>query len=228
MAKSSRSNGSGPGWLASLLGAALLVVSGFLLGLVVGVVKEEPVLVMGHLAGRSEEIDITIHEEELLEDYSDLLPESSGAELIEPSGTAVIEETMVTTEAELPAVAAPSVAQVRDPLRRGNDGFKKAVVADSGRSVDELPRYSATAVPRNSGFSVQVGAFAESASAQKVANGLKQKGFPVYVTPAAGSKDGRWRVRVGPIASKQEAQQVAEQLKIEEGLPTWVRSEGGG
>jgi cell division septation protein DedD len=228
MANSSRAKGSGSGWLASLLGAALLVVSGFLLGLVVGVVKEEPELVIGHLAGRSEEIDITVHEEGLLEDYGDLLPGSPEAVAFESSETALISEVAVTTEAELPAVAAPSVAPARDPLRRDGESVGKAVPAPSGRSVDELPRYSAKAVPRNGGFSVQVGAFAESTSAQKVANDLKQKGFPVYITPAAGSKDGRWRVRVGPVASKQEAQQVSEQLKAEEGLPTWVLSEGGG
>jgi hypothetical protein len=58
MAASSRSKkgSAGPGWLASLLGAIFLIVSGFLLGLVVGVVSEEPDLVVGHLTGRSTEI----------------------------------------------------------------------------------------------------------------------------------------------------------------------------
>ncbi len=45
-----------PGWLASLLGAAVLIAVGFALGLVAGVVSDEPELVVGHLVGRSEEV----------------------------------------------------------------------------------------------------------------------------------------------------------------------------
>ncbi len=45
-----------PGWIASLLGAAVLIAGGFGLGLVAGVVSEEPELVVGHLVGRSEEV----------------------------------------------------------------------------------------------------------------------------------------------------------------------------
>ena len=47
----------GLGWLTSLLGVLILVAGGFVLGLVVGVVFEEPELVAGHVAGRSTEID---------------------------------------------------------------------------------------------------------------------------------------------------------------------------
>jgi len=45
-----------PGWFASFLGAAVLIAGGFGLGLVAGVVSEEPELVVGHLVGRSEEV----------------------------------------------------------------------------------------------------------------------------------------------------------------------------
>jgi hypothetical protein len=51
MAKSSKSNpGSATprtGWLPSLLGAALLVISGFSLGLIVGIVKDELMVRVG-------------------------------------------------------------------------------------------------------------------------------------------------------------------------------------
>ena len=38
-----------PGWLASLLGAAVLIAGGFALGLVAGVVSDEPELVVAHV-----------------------------------------------------------------------------------------------------------------------------------------------------------------------------------
>ncbi|MBW2422566.1 MAG: SPOR domain-containing protein, partial [Deltaproteobacteria bacterium] len=78
------------------------------------------------------------------------------------------------------------------------------------------------------GFSVQVGSFAQSEGAEKVAQELQGKGYPVYVTPAAVAGGGRWRVRVGPVDTRDEAEGFAARLKREEQLPTWVLSEGGG
>jgi DedD protein len=71
-----------------------------------------------------------------------------------------------------------------------------------------------------------VGAFAESAPAEKLAERLRRKGLPVFVTPGAGQRDSRWRVRVGPLASRAEAERVAARLKSEDRLPTWVIEEG--
>ena len=57
MAKKTGWMGDGePGWFATLIGGAVLIVGGFSLGLVVGVVSEEPELVVGHLVGRSEQV----------------------------------------------------------------------------------------------------------------------------------------------------------------------------
>ena len=46
----------GPGWLATLGGALVLVVLGFGVGLVAGAAFEEPDLVVDHLAGRTTEV----------------------------------------------------------------------------------------------------------------------------------------------------------------------------
>ena len=55
---------STPGWLASLVGAIFLVSAGFMLGLVVGIVKDEPELVMNHMAGNGEEVAWSDHPSE--------------------------------------------------------------------------------------------------------------------------------------------------------------------
>lgn len=77
-------------------------------------------------------------------------------------------------------------------------------------------------------FVVQVGAFAASEPAEQLAGSLRQKGYAVQVTPGAGSRDGRWRVRVGPVAGRDEADRLAARLKTREGLPTWVLEASGG
>ena len=75
------------------------------------------------------------------------------------------------------------------------------------------------------GFAVQVGAFSESGTADRLAESLRTKGYVVYVSPGTGSGATRWRVRVGPHPSREEADRAAKRLKAEEKLPTWVLDE---
>ncbi len=74
-------------------------------------------------------------------------------------------------------------------------------------------------------FAVQVGAFSESRAAESLAAGLRTRGFDVYVSPSATPGGSRWRVRVGPLPSRERAESVAARLKAEEKLPTWVLDE---
>jgi len=75
-------------------------------------------------------------------------------------------------------------------------------------------------------LAVQVGAFGDSASAEMLAGTLRRKGFPAFVSPSTGESGARWRVRVGPMTSRDEADRTAARLKTEERLPTWVIEEG--
>ncbi len=77
------------------------------------------------------------------------------------------------------------------------------------------------------GFSVQVGAFREREAADTLVGRLSERGFPAYV--AVGSPEGahRWRVRVGPVATRDQADAMADRLKRNERLPTWVVTHDG-
>lgn len=77
-------------------------------------------------------------------------------------------------------------------------------------------------------FSVQVGAFASSQAAEGLANDLRAKGFDVHVSPGTKAGESRWRVRVGPVATRTEAEGAANRLKQVEKLPTWILSEDAG
>jgi len=74
-------------------------------------------------------------------------------------------------------------------------------------------------------FAVQVGAFADGAAAERLADSLRAKGYAVHVVVGTGAGASRWRVRVGPLASREEADAAAARLKREETLPTWVLDE---
>jgi DedD protein len=69
---------------------------------------------------------------------------------------------------------------------------------------------SGEAAPR---FIVQVGAFADESKSKEVRSKLEKAGIKTY-THIAQTKEGkRIRVRVGPFASKEEAQKTADKIK---------------
>ena len=74
-------------------------------------------------------------------------------------------------------------------------------------------------------FAVQVGAFSENESAERLAENLRKKGFDVYVSAGVKVTQARWRVRVGPFPNRKEAERAAGRLKQNEKLPTWVLDE---
>ena len=65
-----------------------------------------------------------------------------------------------------------------------------------------------------------MGAFVDGKAAEDIAATLRRKGYPVRVV--SPSTDSRWRVRVGPVHDRPEAELLASRLKTEEQLPTWV------
>jgi cell division septation protein DedD len=111
-------------------------------------------------------------------------------------------------------VAAPPPAGPSAPAR---------APATAGREPAPIAAIGGEAGAR---LAVQVGAFGDSASAEKLAGSLRRKGFPAFVSPSTGEPTARWRVRVGPMGSREEADRTAARLKAEERLPTWVVEEG--
>jgi len=181
-----RSAQSGGGVLAAIASLSVLVGIGFSVGIVAGILWEEPRLVLAHWTGRTTEIAWT-----------------RGAEPGSPELAAG--EAAVALPAETPAAgpaAEPAAAPAAEP--------PPVAAAPPGR------------------LAVQVGAFGDSAGADRLAARLRGKGYRVYVTPGAQQKATRWRVRVGPLPDREEAERVAARLKREEQLPTWVLDEDGG
>lgn len=69
------------------------------------------------------------------------------------------------------------------------------------------------AAPSGERFIVQIGAFADTAKAQEVRHKVERSGMKTY-THVADTKEGkRTRVRVGPFATRAEADRAAEKLR---------------
>ena len=100
-------------------------------------------------------------------------------------------------------------SETRKPTERSGAGAQRGEAERSSRKPEGR-------------FSVQVGAFAEGRAAEDLAATLRAKGYQAHVSAGAGAGSARWRVRVGPLASREAADRAALRLKAEERLPTWV------
>lgn len=123
-----------------------------------------------------------------------------------------------------PSVAAAPEVSVAEPARA-------ALARPKPSSEKPRPKRSASpavaaAPPLSSArFAIQVGAFAERDSAELLRGELQKGGYPAYVAVGAASGTPRWRVRVGPYPSREDADGIAAQLKSARALPTWVLDE---
>jgi DedD protein len=108
-------------------------------------------------------------------------------------------ETKPETKAETKAVTKTD----------GKDAAKDSAKAKALLDGKEAPKSGDTAVRSV----VQVGAFAEIAKVKEARAKLESAGFKTY-TQDVETKDGkRTRVRIGPFASKEEADKAAEKIR---------------
>lgn len=174
-----RKPAEGPGWFATLGGAAILIVLGFGIGLVAGAAWEEPELVMDHFAGRTTEVPLAI---------DGGFDGAAG----EPG----------------PSPARPLGAKTRE------------LAAPEEPATGARPPVSASRTLRG-GHAIQVGAFDGRSGAEGLVRELEAAGFPVYVIEDTGGS-ARFKVRVGPVAERGQAEALAARLKRDHRLPTWI------
>jgi cell division septation protein DedD len=196
---------SNSGWLATAGGALLLIALGFGVGIVAGTAYQEPELVADHLAGRTTEV---VLDEEALPGAPDVAAAAPVSDPDEGASAALGEGVLDDApEAELaPSVSLPS--QVR------------------AAAAPRVAPVAATVPAAAGGFSIQVGAFTSEGAARQLAGELGKHGYRTYLIDEG---DGaRWKVRVGPLRTKGEAEAVSARLKTEQRLPTWIRADGQG
>ena len=98
----------------------------------------------------------------------------------------------------------PAPADAAKPAARADDAARARALLE-GRTVEPAEGEARIVV--------QVGAFAEADKAREVRLKLEHAGLKTY-THVADTKDGkRTRVRVGPFASRAEAERAAQKVK---------------
>ena len=114
------------------------------------------------------------------------------------------EEILLSKQAVAPLI--PAQAAIRNEAKPVEKGVEKA-------EPKVAVKASAPATAAESRMVVQVGAFADANKAREARTKLEKAGLKTY-TQVADTKDGkRTRVRVGPFASKAEAEKAASKIK---------------
>jgi cell division septation protein DedD len=193
--------------LGVLLGLALLTIPGFGLGALAGLLWEEPGLVAAYLFGRTEAVALP----------AGAHPGAAGQE-----GEGLPSVAAGQEGEGLPSVAAAPAPRPAAPEAPGRAG---AAPERAARAPGRIARAAAEAPTARGRVSVQVGAFVEKSAADELAGSLRQKGYAAYVAAGEAGGSARWRVRVGPLPTREEGERQAARLKREERLPTWVLDE---
>jgi DedD protein len=152
-----------------------------------------------------------------------------------PAEMLIADATGTTLEAVAPdgtPVAAdvpPAAGEAPPPVPQEADQFSyherlqqsaPAPVEETAPAVPEPasvePAAEPAPPPAASGWVVQIGAYRDRATADRIAATLKRQQFPAFVlAPTAGSPTATFRVRVGPYSERREAENIAGRLQRE-------------
>jgi DedD protein len=233
---SSRKDRRAAGWISTLMALVVLVVVGFLCGALAGFLWEEPGLVLAYLSGKTEPVE-----------WSDTSEPASPAEpapvAAAPPSYAQSADLAADTAPKLDAIdappapeppevkaaveRAPAPAPVKPVEKKAVEKKPASAPSPAAKPAPTKPAKVAAATPAGR-FSVQVGAFADRASADKLASRLRANGYDTFVKADSEGGGKRFRVRVGPVSARARAEELAAKLAKGEKLPTWILDESKG
>ena len=156
-----------------------------------------------------------------LSSKEEIIPEKKPAALVSSSPSAPKKEANPVSKAESKSEskveskveAKPESKAPAKPAAPADDGARAKALLNGQAVASAVPAAASAAAGADSRIVVQVGAFADAAKAREVRLKLEKAGMKTYtqVTETAAGK--RIRVRVGPFATRSEADKAASKIK---------------
>ena len=129
----------------------------------------------------------------------------------------------VTTQALPPEPTRPVQAPLAETPKPVATAPKPAVATPKPAAVPAKPVEAPKPAAANVGFAVQLGAFSHAADANAMRDKLRANGFSAFVEQVKTDKGTLSRVRVGPVASRADADQLKAQVAAKVGINGMVR-----
>ncbi len=154
-------------------------------------------------------------------------PAASASVRPAPVAEHVITETPADAGREVPAPASASASTATSrpvappPPRAPASVAAKPSAGDGARALALLEGKPASSAATAGRFVVQVGAFTDAAAVKEARAKVEKLGMKTYTQVAETSAGARTRVRVGPFATRDEAERAAARLKAA-ALPTVI------
>lgn len=160
-------------------------------------------------------------------------PESAAA----PEEGSAVKELHFFADEEAAQPDGPSLAEMADEpqpettlledLGGREVEAEAAVVAAEPRAsapapTQTTPETSESPAPATSGYVIQVFSSADAVQARKLLGQLTDGGYPAFLSPVEVGSQTMMRVRIGPYSQLANAETVAERIRREFRLDTWV------
>ena len=136
---------------------------------------------------------------------------------------ATVATAPVTTQALPPEPAKPVQAPPVETAKPVATAPKPAVAAPKPAPAPAKPVEAPRPAAANVGFAVQLGAFSHATDANAMRDKLRANGFSAFVEQVRTDKGTLSRVRVGPVASRAEADQLKAKVAAKVGINGMVR-----
>ena len=149
-------------------------------------------------------------------------PTASMRPAIAPEPARNVTVDLSTSKPPEPEPVADAASSAGPPELRGSTAASAAgtvqVAPATAAHLETAPPAPTSTAPMarpaaSGAWAVQLGSFASRANADKLVRQLKGQGFAVYLVPGGSGFALRYRVRVGPMADRGAAAQVAAKLK---------------
>lgn len=125
---------------------------------------------------------------------------------VTPSEPAAPAATTAGTAAEPPKLASAPRPETAAPPA------EQVPPAEPPATTRAVPAPPAAQPPAGTGWSVQLGSFSRQDNAERLAAELQAKGFPAFLQPTSQSGKTLYRVRVGPVSTREVAGVLAARL----------------
>ncbi|HEX7990231.1 MAG TPA: SPOR domain-containing protein [Stenotrophomonas sp.] len=155
-------------------------------------------------------------------------PTATATPAASSTATAAVTTTPVRTEALPPEPAKPVVAAPKPAAPTPEAPKPEPARPEPAKPVAATPAKPAVTTPAapaasGVGFAVQLGAFGQAADANALRDRARAAGFSAFVEQVRTDNGVLNRVRVGPVASREQAEQLKAQVAAKVGIAGMVR-----
>ncbi|MGB1879504.1 MAG: SPOR domain-containing protein [Gammaproteobacteria bacterium] len=164
-------------------------------------------------------------EDEMLEQTPVAAPSGQFVTSVTPLSEGDIQALQQRVGVRAPSVSVPGDSPVFGPSGdAAPNEMERSPAAEPDAGSDAVTDKDTAEAPEINAWSVQLGSFAKAENADRLAAKLRAAGFPGYIERIAEGDKTRFKVKVGPLASREKAVETRRVLAADHQLNGLVKA----